>query len=80
MGVLLIYFCSQGKLSTNIDGIDHGNEMAEMERWGAYLEEHLSFPFDAEVDEWQDRGPLQSGDRVSVKKISSIEDLYGVVL
>lgn len=60
-------------------GVDHGNEMAVMKRWGAYLEEHLTFPFDAEVDEWQERGPLRSGDRVIVKKISLIDDLYDVI-
>ncbi len=35
-------------------GVDHGNDMAVMRRWGTYLEEHLSVPFDAEVDEWQE--------------------------
>jgi hypothetical protein len=54
--------------------------MAVMKRWGAYLEAHLNFPFDAEVDEWQERGPLRSGDRVSVKKISLVDDFYGVIV
>ena len=61
-------------------GVDHENEMAVMKRWGAYLEAHLNFPFDAEVDEWQERGPLRSGDRVNVKKISLVDDFYGVIV
>ena len=63
-----------------LSGVDDGDEMAAMKRWGAYLEEHLKFPFDAEVDEWQERGPLRSGDRVSVKNITLIDDLYGVIV
>lgn len=61
-------------------GVDHSDEMAVMNRWGAYLEEHLTFPFNAEVHEWQERGPLQSGDRVSVKTISTVDELYGVIV
>lgn len=70
-----------GKRIQNIlSGVDHGNEIAVMKRWGAYLEEHLNFPFEAEVDEWQERGPLRSGDKVSVKTISLIDGLYGIIV
>jgi hypothetical protein len=40
----------------------------------------LTFPFEAEVTEWQERGPLRAGDRVKVTGIRDIEDLYGVLV
>jgi hypothetical protein len=47
--------------------------------WEEYLTEHLVFPFEAEIDEYQERGPLQMGDRVRVKGISGVDDLYGII-
>jgi hypothetical protein len=35
------------------------------------------FPFEAEVDEFQERGPLQVGDRLTVLGIKDVDDLYG---
>lgn len=61
-------------------GVNHDNEREVIARWGAYLEQHLSFPFDAVLDEWQERGPLRSGDKVKVKKISLVDDLYGIIV
>ena len=54
--------------------------MKALEAWQKYLEKTLAFPFDAVVSGYQDKGPLQSGDSVSVKKISIVDDLYGVIV
>jgi len=48
--------------------------------WEEYLSEHLTFPFEAVVDEFQERGPLQAGDRLKVTGIGLVDDLYGVVV
>lgn len=61
-------------------GVDPDDEMEVIERWGEYLEQHLSFPFDAVVDEFQERGPLRDGDKVSVKRISLVDDFYGIIV
>jgi hypothetical protein len=56
------------------------NEHEVTERWGEYLEHNLFFPFEAIVDEWQERGPLRSEDKVNVKKISLVDDFYGIIV
>jgi hypothetical protein len=60
--------------------VDEKDIMESLKAWQKYLEKTLSFPFDAVVSGYQDKGPLQSGDRVSVKKISIVDDLYGVIV
>ncbi len=61
-------------------GVNHEKEREVFERWRTYLEHHLSFPFEAIVDEWQERGPLCSGDTVYVKKISLVDEVYGIIV
>ena len=55
-------------------------EIAAFKAWKKYLAEILEFPFDAEVSEWQDRGPLQAGDQVTLLGFESIEDSYGILV
>lgn len=52
----------------------------EWEAWRRYLEENLTFPFEAEVSEYQERGRLDYGDRIRVLEISMLDDLYGVIV
>ena len=61
-------------------GVDEEEEMEALEAWRNYLGKNLIFPFDARVSEHQERGPLQLGDKVSVKKISMVDDLYGIIV
>jgi hypothetical protein len=63
-----------------LKGIDPDDEMELMERWGEHLGKALKFPFEATVDEAQERGPLRAGDTVRVRKISEVDDLYGVLV
>ncbi len=71
----------QGKrIRTILQGIAPHDDLGAIKRWGVYLEQHLSFPFDAKVEEWQERGPLRTGDRVKVKNISLVDDLTGVIV
>jgi hypothetical protein len=53
--------------------------LALEEGWESYLEEHLTFPFEAEVDEHQSRGPIQIRDRVRVTGVSMEDEMYGVI-
>ena len=52
----------------------------EVEAWNDHLVKVLTFPFDAEVSEPQDRGPLKCGDHVQVKGFAEADDLYGVLV
>ena len=40
----------------------------------------LQFPFEAEVFEWQEEGPLQEGDKVKVVSIYEDDDIYGILV
>ena len=68
------------RIQKMLSGVDPDDRWACMKAWGEYFKGHLTFPFEAEVKEFQERGPLQAGDRVKVKKIIITEDLYGVIV
>ncbi|MDO8755048.1 MAG: calcium-binding protein, partial [Anaerolineales bacterium] len=55
-------------------------EMGRFEAWEKYLKEKLTFPFDAEVSEHQERGPIRTGEHVSVFGIEIVDDSYGVIV
>ncbi|HMV48725.1 MAG TPA: calcium-binding protein [Blastocatellia bacterium] len=63
-----------------LEGIDPDDEMALLEAWKRHLKKNVSFPFETEVYEWQDRGPLRAGDRLTVKSIVDVDDLYGILV
>lgn len=48
--------------------------------WAEYLGQNLSFPFDAEVIDFQEQGPLQSGDVVTVERIRMVDDTHGIIV
>jgi hypothetical protein len=68
------------RINQILTSVDPEDEMDGMYAWEEYLEEHLAFPFEAEVDEFQDRGPLQAGDRLKVTGIGLVDDHYGVIV
>jgi hypothetical protein len=68
------------RIQAVLDGIDPNDETALLEAWEEHLEENLSFPFEAEVSEWQGRGPLRTGDRVKVKSIFEADEDYGILV
>ena len=77
-----IYWYSLGEEGKRIQRVLSGAE-AEREAfaaWEKYLKENLRFPFEAEVSEYQDSGPLHQGDRIKVLTISMVDDLYGVIV
>jgi hypothetical protein len=51
-----------------------------MKAWRKYLSQNLRFPFAAVIDEYQERGPLQAGQRLTVQEIIDVDDLYGVIV
>jgi hypothetical protein len=49
--------------------------------WRAELERTLRFPFEAIVDEFQDRGPFRADDRVTVLRFHQVADeVYGILV
>ena len=59
---------------------DNTDEWQVMLTWEDHLERNLQFPFEAEVHEFQEYGPLQAGDRLTVLGIEDVDDLYGVIV
>jgi Calcium binding len=55
-------------------------EMGAFKAWEKYLNANLTFPFEAEVSEWQERGPIKTGERVSVLEIEIVDDSYGIIV
>ncbi len=60
--------------------VDKEDDMEAFEAWQEYMEVHLKLPFEAEVSESQDRGPLHFGDRVMVTGFEGAEDMYGILV
>lgn len=63
-----------------LESVDGDDRMGALEAWKHHLEENLTFPFDAEVSEYQEKGQLRTGDKVSVKKISLSDDFHGIIV
>ncbi|MCD4767237.1 MAG: calcium-binding protein [Methanosarcinales archaeon] len=71
----------EGKRIQNV--LFHVNENDEMEAidaWEKYLEKTLSYPFDAIITEGSSGGHLKQGDKLSVKRISLVEDFHGIIV
>jgi hypothetical protein len=60
--------------------VNEDDEMEALEAWENYLEKTLSFPFDAIITGDPDKGPLQTGDKVNVKRISLVEEFHGIIV
>ena len=59
---------------------DSTDEWDVMLAWEDHLRRQLQFPFEAEVHEFQERGPLEAGDRLTALGIEDVDDLYGVIV
>ena len=56
------------------------DEMSVLRAWEMHLSRELRFPFKAEVDEYQESGPLRAGDLLTVLGIEMVHDLYGIIV
>jgi hypothetical protein len=72
---------AQGKRILKVVGeTDPDDPLEALEAWGKHLEKTLTFPFDARISEFQERGPLAEGDTVQVLAIADVDELMGVVV
>ena len=56
---------------------EQGEELAA---WDIYLRRTLVFPFEAKVEEPQDHGPIDCGDKVQVRAFTDTDDSYGILV
>ena len=67
------------RISTILVGINPKDEMECFQKWNSFLENDLSFPIQAVVTESEDNWILKIGDKVQLKSLSEIVDLYGII-
>ncbi|MDQ4076124.1 MAG: calcium-binding protein [Chloroflexota bacterium] len=64
-----------------LQGVRYDNEWAALKAsWEAHLTEHLTFPFEATVYEYQERDRLHTDDRVTIYGNDLLEELYGTIV
>jgi hypothetical protein len=77
------YWASLGqeglRISKILQGIDPHNEMKCLQKWIDHLDKELTFPIHAVVSEAEDNWLINSGDRVLIKSLPHIVDMYGVI-
>ncbi len=59
---------------------DLNDRLKVLNVWKEHLNEVLSSPFEARVDEFQERGPFREGDEVKVLGIVKVNELMGVIV
>lgn len=75
------WFGEEGKrIHKVLSGVNEADVMDVLRAWEKYFEKTLRYPFDAIITEGSIGGQLNQGDRVSVKKISLVDDLYGIIV
>ena len=67
------------RISNVLGEVKRHNEMKCLEMWDKYLDENLSFPIQAIVDESEDDWLIKSGDVLTIKSLSNIVDMYGII-
>ena len=60
--------------------IDEDDKMEAFETWLEYLNIHLKLPFEPDVFESQERGPLHNGVRVALTGFEGLIDSYGILV
>jgi len=63
-----------------LQDVDPEDEAALLARWEKHLRTLLKLPFEAVVDEVQERGPLRDGDKVRVRKLAQVDDQAGILV
>jgi len=63
-----------------LEGLDPDDDYTLMRVWKAYMDDNLTFPFEVEVAEVQERGPLQVGDRLRIHGITDADEWYGIIV
>jgi hypothetical protein len=57
-----------------------GDAEDAIEAWRTHLSQVLRFQFEAEVSEFQEKGPLNVGDHVQVHGLNEVDDPYGILV
>lgn len=67
------------RISKILEGVDLHDEMKCYEKWVEHLDKELTFPISAIVSESDDNRLFRSGDKVLIKSLPHMVDLYGII-
>ena len=67
------------RISIILEGLNPSDEMECFQKWKSFLDTELLFPLMAIVKEPEDNWILKRGDKVQIKSLSEIVDLYGII-
>ncbi len=67
------------RISKILDNVNPQDEMKCLQKWVEYLDNELSFPIHAIVSDSEDNWLIKSGDRVIIKSLPHIVDMYGII-
>lgn len=67
------------RISNILAGSNPEDEIECFQKWDNFLENELSFPIQAVVAESEDNWITKEGDKVQIKSLSEIVDLYGII-
>ena len=57
------------------------DDLDEFGAWEQHFEKNLCYPFEAVIAEYQERGPLRGGDKVSVTgSAEATDEMYGIIV
>ena len=68
------------RIQTVLNTATAQDEWSYLIAWTEHLQQVLVFPFEAVVYEYQERGPLKTGDKLKVLGIEMEDDLYGIIV
>jgi len=62
-------------------GVEADDELVVLGAWEEHLDKKLRYPFEAVIAEFQERGPLQGGDKVAVTgNADATDEMYGIIV
>jgi hypothetical protein len=67
------------RISKILEGINPKDEMKCLQKWIDYLQIELNFPIEAKVKDTGGYGPFKLGDKVQIRSLAHIVDLYGII-
>jgi hypothetical protein len=68
------------RISKILKHIDPDDDSKAFMAWEKHLSQLLSFPFEAEISEYQDRGPLRQGDKIRIHSLNGHKDRFGILV
>ena len=67
------------RISKILDKVNPHNEMKSLQKWVEHLDEKLTFPIQAIVSNSEDDWLIKSGDKILIKSLPHIVDMYGII-